>query len=388
MKIKFTSIPDKIKYPAKLKGILCPIHSEMIEYVCSHPVSKCSNKRKIIQAMNTLSYLVIEGDTIPSDYSPSNLLSLPEIENDELSKSLGSCLISYSDIIWDIDTSSLIDDNAVTINEIKTENIESDIKVEANKQNKEAEDKKAVNLKSFVSKLSDISLKPPKVPQFDYNKIYLQEQIGQDVYTIYTSLPEVPKVQNEISLTTDVNKMSEQDLLNLYPDHFIQTRSPEMYNKIPGIEYDDILGLIIPIQGYTKNQVIDNIIKYPHILKLQRKVLDETESFYKTIEIKGYLQDTLKIWDDLPESKLLPKTRPFIREYVMRRYLLERDIKGIHHKYPICGDARPFITLFQHSDDYIKMGYANTFDIARQCVEARVAYKKSLNPVMRRLIDE
>lgn len=388
MKIKFTSIPDKIKYPATLKGILCPIHSEMIEYVCSHPVSKCSNKRKIIQAMNTLSYLVIEGDTIPSDYSPSNLLSLPEIENDELSKSLGSCLISYSDIIWDIDTSSIVDDNSIAENEIKTEKIESDIKVESTKQIKKAEDKKVVDSKSCLSKLSDISLKPPKVPQFDYSKIYIQKQIGQDIYTIYISLPEIPKIQNEISLTTDINKMSEQDLLNLYPDHFIQTRAPEMYNKIPGIDYDDLLGLIIPIQGYTRNQIIDNIIRYPHILKLQRKVLDETESFYKSIEIKGYLQDTLKIWDCLPESKFLPKTKPFIREYLMRRYLLERDIKGIHHKYPICGDVRPFITLFQHSDEYIKMGYSNTVDIAKRCLEARVAYKKSLNPVMRRLIDE
>lgn len=388
MKIKFTSISDKIKYPAKLKGILCPIHSEMIEYICSHPVSKCSNKRKIIQAMNTLSYLVIEGDAIPSDYSPSNLSSLPEIDKDELSKSLGSCLISYSDIDWDIDTSSIIDDNSITENETKTEKIKSYIKVEATKENKKVEDTKSVNSKYFISKLSDISLKPPKVPQFDYNKIYLQEQIGQDVYTIYTSLPEVPKVQNEISLTTDINKMSDQALLNLYPDHFIQTRSPEMYNKIPGVDYDDVLGLIIPIQGYTRNQIIDNIIKYPHILKLQRKVADETQSFYKTIEIKGHLQDTLKIWDDLSESKFLPKTRPFIREYVMRRYLLERDVKGVKHKYSIFGDIRPFITLFQHSDDYIKMGYKNTVEIARQCVEARVAYKKSLNPVMRRLLNE
>ena len=124
------------------------------------------------------------------------------------------------------------------------------------------------------------------------------------------------------------------------------------------------------------------------ILKLQRKVSDETESFYKNIEIKGYLHDTLKIWDCLPESKFLPKTKPFIREYVMRRYLLERDIGGIQHKYPVFGDIKPFITLFQHSDEYIKMGYSNTVDIAKRCVEARVAYKKSLNPVMRRLLDE
>ena len=73
MKIKFTSIPDKIKYPAKLKGILCPMHSEIIEYVCLHPVRKFRDKKKILKAMNILSYLVIQGDTIPSDYSPSNL---------------------------------------------------------------------------------------------------------------------------------------------------------------------------------------------------------------------------------------------------------------------------------------------------------------------------
>lgn len=388
MKIKFTSIPDKIKYPAKLKGILCPMHSEIIEYVCLHPVRKFRDKKKILKAMNILSYLVIQGDTIPSNYSPSNLSSLPEIDNDELSKSLEGFFISDSDIDWDIDTSSLVDDIPPMKDESEIKKAETYAEDNSTRQIKKEEDTKTVTPKSFLSKLSDISLKPPKVPQFDYTKIYIQRQIGQDTYTIYTSLPEIPKIQNEISLTTDINKMSEQDLLNLYPDHFIQTRSPEMYNKIPGIDYDDVLGLIIPIQGYTRNQIIDNIIRYPHILKLQRKVSDETESFYKNIEIKGYLHDTLKIWDCLPESRFLPKTKPFIREYVMRRYLLERDIEGIQHKYPVFGDIKPFITLFQHSDEYIKMGYSNTVDIAKRCVEARVAYKKSLNPVMRRLLDE
>ena len=74
----------------------------------------------------------------------------------------------------------------------------------------------------------------------------------------------------------------------------------------------------------------------------------------------------------------------FIKEYVTRRYILERDIKHIDHKYPIFGDLSPFLTLFMPRENYESLGY-DTEDIAIRCIISRVDYKKSRNPVIRRL---
>lgn len=89
--------------------------------------------------------------------------------------------------------------------------------------------------------------------------------------------------------------------------------------------------------------------------------------------------------EKIPEMKGLKKTWPVIREYVVRRYLLERDIKGIEHKYPMFGTLDPFVTLFMPSKIYREEGYKDSVDIARQCVKSRVSYLQSRNPVIRRL---
>ena len=111
------------------------------------------------------------------------------------------------------------------------------------------------------------------------------------------------------------------------------------------------------------------------------------ESFYSTLEVDGELYKISDVWSTLPESGIIPYTKEFVKEYVVRRYLLERDIKGIEHKYPLYGSLDMFLTLFTSPDDYASMGYTNIIQMARDCVTARVNYKRSRNPVLRRLQD-
>ena len=125
-----------------------------------------------------------------------------------------------------------------------------------------------------------------------------------------------------------------------------------------------------------------------HIFRLLKETNDGVATFYSTIEIDGQLQNVLDIWDTLPESKVIPKTADFLKEYVVRRYLLERDVKKINHKYPLYGSLDPFLTLFTTPEEYSKLGYKDCEDLARKCVQARIRYKQSRNPILRRISDE
>ena len=204
---------------------------------------------------------------------------------------------------------------------------------------------------------------------------------------IYTSYPEIPTKQNEISCTTNVDKMSAKDLCRLFPNRLIQTRAGSLYEYTPTLTYNESLGNVIPVYGYTDKQLIDNLIRYPHLFKLMRKIDDEFVSFYSHIEIDGELHRISDVWSTLPESKVIPFSQEYIKEYVVRRYLLERDISHIIHKYPMYGTLDPFLTLFMPASMYVSFGYRNTLDIAKQCVQSRVSYKQSRNPVLRRITD-
>ena len=157
-----------------------------------------------------------------------------------------------------------------------------------------------------------------------------------------------------------------------------------MYDEIPGVPFDEKLGVIIPIDGFTTEQVKDNIVKYPHLFRLSKEIGGVKDSFYKTIEIDGILQPVAEVWDSLEVSKILPRNSEFIKEYAVRLYLMERDILGKQHNFELCGSLMPFLTLFTTPDDYIQMGYTDVVDMARQCVIARVSYKQTRNPIMRR----
>lgn len=206
---------------------------------------------------------------------------------------------------------------------------------------------------------------------------------------VHVSLPRVPLRQCDVSCTTDPDKLTSSELLNLYPNRLVQTRSPLMYKPKENITLDPDFGLLVPVDGFTDAQVRDCIIRYPHIFKLKRIGPDGvTQSFYSHIEIDGELVDTLEAWSFLPEAKLFDfdsmETRQeqveFMKEYAIRRYLLERDVKGVKHKYEVVGDLPEFVTLFMPASMYKREGYGDAVELARQCVRARVQYLVSRNP--------
>lgn len=227
------------------------------------------------------------------------------------------------------------------------------------------------------------------IPQIDTSKIYASGEIDGTKLVIYHSLPIVPTRQCEISVTTDVSLLSERDLMKLYPDRRFYTRNSDLYRKVDGLYYEEGLGCVLPIKDFSRSQIIDNMIKYPHLENILR--LGKSASgakyveFWKFIEIDGELHRTKDIWDSLPESSFIPKSKFFMEEYVIRRYLLERDVEGVNHRFKMFGSLNPFLTLFMDSDSYIRYGYKNVVEIARQCVCSRVSYMKSRNPILRRL---
>ena len=102
------------------------------------------------------------------------------------------------------------------------------------------------------------------------------------------------------------------------------------------------------------------------------------------MEIGGELVDTLEVWDSLEISKWIPKSAEFIKEYIVRKYLMDIEYKGAEFKYPIYGTLDPYLTLFMPIEEYTKRGY-NAVDLATKCVLSRVSYKQSRSPILRRI---
>ena len=226
------------------------------------------------------------------------------------------------------------------------------------------------------------------VPRF-LTTPWISERSGADTLVIYPSEPKIPTKQNEISVTTNVEDMTDFDLLKLYPHQFIQTRPAVMYKPVDGLGYHMELGVILPIASYNTQELIDNLIKYPHIYKLQRLVDGEFKVFYTSIEINGELKDVADVWGSslLEDTSVIPYTADFVKEYVVRRYLLERD-HGIVHNYPLYGELDPFLTLIAPASKYAEWGYLDSVGVARSCVTSRIRYKRSRNPILRRLNNE
>ena len=362
--MKFSQITESLLYPIKQKANLSTLHAEIISYTIEHFFNSAKFKRTAIATLNTVSYYITNGDSLPAAWNTSDPFQNIELIDDDIcSTALGALFIRYDDVKWDIEES-----------EKPSQNIRQ-------------------TGASFISKQQtptpkeDLYIKPPMFPQFDYSKPWLNINKDGEQYVIYTSLPIIPQNQSQISVTTNVDIMTKTDLLKLFPNQLIRTRAQAMYEPYNGLEFDDRLGVIFPISGFTLEQVRDNIIQYPHFYKLKRFIKGEFVSFYSNIEIDGELYDTLEIWDSLPESKVIPRTSEFIKEYVVRRYLLERDILGIEHKYPMYGTLEPFLTLFSTPEDYCRFGYPDPAELAAKCVKSRISYKQSRNPIIRKVMD-
>lgn len=360
--IKFTQIAEKLNYPPKHRSELTRYHTLVINYVIDNFSNTYSYRKHIVDVLNTISYSIMCSDYLPS--SASELIDMPMCDMNSAKNLLGNLFLTDKQIIWDISEAPNTSEPVA----VKTEVVDNPSPIS-------------------VTDKTDLYIKPPAIPQFNYSKVWMSGVADGIQYVIYTSLPEVPTKQNQISCTTDINDFTDDDLMKLFPTNIIRTRHSSMYEQIDGIPFDETLGILFEIDDFTIEQVRENIIKYPHLYQLTRMVNDEIQTFYKNIEIDGQLQDILDVWDTLPDTSKLPKTKEFIKEYVVRRYLLERDIKHIKHNYPMFGSLDPFLTVFMPPEDYKKYGYEDSLDIMRKCVESRVSYKQSRNPIVRRLQD-
>ena len=368
---RFSQIPEYLNYPPNLKGKLSTIHSNVITYVIHRGCGTSKYLKDIIRFMNTASYKLMNDEdfTYEENTEPNIAAALDDME-------IRPFLLDHS---------MYVDSTAINWS---LDNIEKQVANASPILHSSASATEVTPTPSVMSAdtpKEDLYLQPPVVPQLNVNSAYACNMIGDTSYVVYESLPVIPTKQNEISVTTDVNKMTNSDLMRLFPTRTIHTRGDTMYLDYPGLENHPVLGLIIPIKGFTRKQVMDNIIKYPHIYKLTRLVDNELVSFYTNIEIDGELHKISQYWNTLPESKNLPYTRDFVKEYVVRRYLLERDLRGVAHNYPLFGELQPFLTLFTTPEMYAELGYKDPLKLAINCVNSRVAFKRSRNPVLRRL---
>ena len=383
MSVEFSQIPAKLNYPRHFKGKLSSLHSDVITYVSGIYDGSHDLRTKTIRLLNTITQYIIEGDSLPANWSSAEApFENIDIEDEfTLKSSLEKLYINPRQIHWDI---------PIVVE--KSTSIQLDEPIESSKtvpivptvKNSKTHQKMKVKI-SPVTKKEDLYIQSPLVPQFDVKKPWIRTVIDGSVYCVYESIPSVPTKQNEISVTTRVNMMSESQLLNLYPHNFIRTRSPVLYEAHAELKYHPQLGILLPVEGFTDDEIIDNIIKYPHLYRLLKMRDGQIVNFYNTIEIDGELHKVSEVWKKLPDTSQIPYTVDFVKEYVVRRYLLERDHKHIQHKYPLYGELNPFLTLFTTTSDYIRWGYMDVVDIARKCVESRVAYKRSRNPVIRRV---
>ena len=284
---------------------------------------------------------------------------------------------------WDIIDNAEVVDVPIAVN--KPQAIPTDILIAAGVSNSVLDFMKSSN--SEGTPKEHLYLAVPTYPRLSdvlaVNTIGANGKLNQ----MYTSLPRIPKTQNEISITTNPNELTDKELLALFPTNLIHTRHESMYTPIDGLDYDEDLGVIFKFKGFTKKQIIANLIEYPHLFQIKRAVVSADgklmyENFEAKIEVDGELFDTIEHWDMLPDTKHIPNTAQYRKEYVIRRYLLERDYKNIEHTSSIAGDLSPFLTLFADTKWYKQRGYTNLVDMARKCVNSRILYRASRNGVM------
>lgn len=375
MKIRFTELPDRLKYAPAIRAKLSLIHSDVVIHVSANFDGKASTKQAIVSTLNTLSYLVMTDSDLPSNWSSSDpLKNLPVVDTSVLRDKLRDIYVGTSDIIWDIDISTQDDSDE---SDEETEESSEPLPTIETYDDLEATDPE------------DLSLDGPVIPRIDVSKVWKSGVIDGHKYCVYTSLPEIPTCQSEISITTDINQMTTKDFLKLYPTQVFFTRAAEMYSEYDNCIYNETLGAILRIGKFTKKQLLDNIIKYPQVSSIVRegKVdgIKKFVPFYTRIEIDGTLYKTADIWAELDDVAHLPKNKSIMQEYVVRRYLLERDHSGVNHRYKMFGELDPYLTLFMPSAMYVAFGHKDIEKIAEQCVRSRISYKLSRNPVIRRL---
>ena len=371
-RIKFTSISENYAVHRNFKGVLSDLYSSVITYVIKHFDGTMMYKQQVVRVLNIITYAAYASEMLPTNWSKNNpFVNIPDIDDTAIQETLGDIYLTVDAIEWDV----AVVDTPVVLEGTKMRPITS---LPA------ATIQPIKDVTIVETPTTDLYIQAPEIPQFDVTKPWLQKQCGANLLTIYTTLPEIPKRQRDISITTNVDIMTDSDLLKLYPNHFIRTRAPIMYTPQTNMDFDKDLGVILPIDDYSREQVVENIIKYPHLYKLAREQNGELVSFYAFMEIDGELKDVVEIWDSLEISKWIPKNVDFIKEYVVRKYLMDIEHKGATYKYPLFGTLDPFLTLFMPASEYVKRGY-DAVELAKKCVQSRVSYKQSRSPIIRRI---
>lgn len=389
-KIKFTNISEAYDVSRSVKSVLGDLHSSVITYVVKHFDGTLAYKQRVVNVLNILTYALYASEPLPMNWrKDSPLDNVPDIDDDDIQEILGDVYLTVDAIDWDISPVDVPSTTPMTpVSATVTSNVGKFSLVVSGTNSVPSTKIKSESV-ILDTPATDLYIQAPEIPQFDINKPWLQKQCGSDLLTIYTTLPEIPQRQRDISITTDVNKMSDTDLLKLYPNHFIRTRAKIMYVPQTNMDFDPEYGVILPIDDYSNDQIIDNYIKYPHIYKLARHLPGlqagtDFPSFYGWMEVNGELIDIQQNWDSLEISKWIPMQVDFIKEYLVRKYLMDAEYKGTTYKYPIFGTLDPYLTLFMPASKYADLGY-DVVDLARKCVMSRVSYKQSRSPILRRI---
>lgn len=410
-RIKFSEFPDILNYPRLQRAKMETAHRQIIDVYTKETSSKGESLAAVetfAKAANFVTAMIMNDIYLPKSFSSfsdiTKFMNAVDSSNDynidefiaNLPKDvvLDPSIIEYDEDAYDPTNGSLFfithnmdESKVVSTPHSYAPETTSETTIQEFSQLSNTYAAVDSNLKAEVlTPQHAVSLKHPAIPQIDYSKApWISGVVNGEEYAIYESLPRIPTIQNEISVTTDSSIMRDRDFLNLFPNHVMHTRRPAMYEKVDGLYYDPDIGTILPIEGYTLEQCIDNVIQYPHLFQLKRFVKNEWVMFSSYIEINGELLPSVSAWNDIPDSKKIPAHPEYIYEYVLRRYLLERDIGKVYHKYDIWGTLDPFLTLFASADWYAKHGYKDSLDIAKKCVDSRVSFLRSRNPIIRKI---
>lgn len=384
------------KHLAKIQSI-CP------EFVQAYMESTLPHNKRRDYGVTTLNYLVysiVNGDTISK---PVKLIQDCPYDESEMKSCLGSAYVTRDTFNWFIDDESAKitspDENVFTNDQLDSDADDIPRKIEHQKTSAVlASDVNIISQSSYSvqreftgykSTLADIDLEFRSFPIRDVSKLWgtCYDDCGREM-KVYYSHPIIPTKQNEITITTPYDQISDMDVIKLFPDHFIRTRLDIMYEPQEGFTVHPKLGFIPKITGFTEEQVIDNIIKYPRFCHIFRMIDDPDKfrgekriSFISRIEVDGELLRLKEAINTVEDMKNLPDINVFYYDYIMRRYLLERDYHTVEHKYPLDGYLQPFTVLFMTPEEYAQFGYTDALDLAKQCVKHRVQFYQSIHPL-------
>lgn len=409
--LNLSNLIDGYELPQVCRAKSSEYFQYVYEFVSENYIDSKVYKRSLTHAINTLTYIIFTNDSLPFSWDKYHPLdNLPEIDEETLQITLGKYYLYAESICWDVNASSTVQPSVSTVHQVSISTVNNPLsqhtqqKLSVYNQQLQKQDTEQVSVVNKLTPMEDILLDPglPFIPIIDMNDPWFYTvDDNNEKFVIYKSLPLVPECQSDITVSTEVNSLLPSELLKLYPNHIMKLRHQSMYIKHSGyehLEYDDELGVILPIPGFTRQQVLDNIIKYPDLINIgpgrigrrnrgTNGLVKEVvwEPFEHRMEVNGEL---IKVngatWNSIPELQAIPPTAAFRQEYVVRKYLLERD-NGVQHEKEMFGTLYPFITLFMPMEEYIKRGYKDVEQIAVMCARSRVSYHRSRNPMLLRL---